>query len=1344
MVPGVYRKLLVAACSLIAFAAVAQQPASIQSFINPGIQSEIIDIKVHEGSKRFATLEVNGNMHVYDLQGRKLLVSSATNEGETGEGSHSIAGAANLLKFSNDGSRVAYFTVDAGFRLYDINKGAITIEARWPDFKKSITQLGIERNFYPEPDDIHFIGDKYLLYLYRAAPPLNNAFLFNIETNKQVGLSKGNGFSMDELLWSKDSVPGFYINEEKDFQRIHINTGIEKWQGSKMPNNAIISFKDNNLVVSKDWQPVFKRKDETKRTKAFSKDGKYYGYFTSSSGFRLMNTSNGALLITLDWKNKFVDEEEDGGESFDPDPDEVIFLNDRYLLVLYDQGSVNNNAFLFDLSGMKQVMLDGKYGFNLEEVLWSQDSLAALDPLPMRKAQPVQMNVKGEKFSIAKDDIDKWVVISSQGLSLTDDNEAFSDSFPYPETKSKGEKDPAVIQDENYIRDLVYQHPAWQSISKYYRDTLVVEWYGNDTIANNIIAYYQFTNTTRNVLYHKGIRITEKLSGKETGFYITTDIDYIGDSYLFELASPVEIGSKKGQGLLFLHPDNDSLKILYSLSGANDFSMGTFISSPDKNYIVFPQKVNKNYKRWVQLNVLSVKTGVLKTILEIPAEGVREYTEWIRDDYKQLSRYAFLGNEYFIIQGNADDFPVNTQLFETTNWSKLLEIPKKVVNQESFTMPLKSLFIAGDSLLLNNTTAWMYRDNLFADIVLPTDADEDYTLIETEDHIPTNFLKQVPLVSDQLSEKLFFRDSVYFDEEGNPKMLYGKEYLEPLEDLNQRRYFKHVKGNLSLEYYPHKMWGDFENSNEYSDTALGQHVRFTAANGKTLILRSPFGPSTAIIKATISADDKYVFTGSNYNYVDIWSAADGSYLGTVIPNDKNGFLIINKDQYYYSTSADNTRYLYVKLNGKVYPAEEVDAFLNRPDKVMESMSFIDNPQLLAFYKQFALQQQQLSGADSMIHNGQRPLIDLSLEQIPLSTTENKVLFGYSVQSVSAPAKAYLWANNIRVDSTESVSAGSLNNWQVLLQEGSNKIQVEVVNAEGFHSFKETFYINYVPSEPARFRMIGKVMAVSEYEKQSYNLKYAVKDAHDIALGLTEMAEAKTDSLFNEKVSKDRFAAWKQNLVKTEVDDMVIFYLAGHGALDQNGTFYFATPGTDLSAPEKNGISINELQNLFTGIPARKRLLILDACHSGNAATLAMVKRFGSVQRSASESEGLTARGAVDDEVAASSSISERNYSEMVSRQLSTDNSGQGVQIIAATSGGGVAFESDQWENGAFTHYFIDGMNYYHADQNGDGMMLMSELVNYVVEKVKAVTNGKQVPEARQVSWERDWILFKKS
>ncbi|HEY0750579.1 MAG TPA: hypothetical protein VGD26_05460, partial [Chitinophagaceae bacterium] len=60
------------------------------------------------------------------------------------------------------------------------------------------------------------------------------------------------------------------------------------------------------------------------------------------------------------------------------------------------------------------------------------------------------------------------------------------------------------------------------------------------------------------------------------------------------------------------------------------------------------------------------------------------------------------------------------------------------------------------------------------------------------------------------------------------------------------------------------------------------------------------------------------------------------------------------------------------------------------------------------------------------------------------------------------------------------------------------------------------------------------------------------------------------------------------------------------------------------------------------------------------------------------------------------------------------------------------------------HYIIDGMNYYNADQNGDGMMQMSELVNYVVEKVKDVTNEKQVPEARQVSWERDWILFKKS
>lgn len=1226
MVKFFCRKLLVAACFLLFYAASAQQVPAVQSFINPGIQSDIIDLKVHEGTKRFATLEVNGNMHVYDLQGRKLLASSATNEGETGEGSYNLVGAKNLMKFSSDGSKVAYFTVDAGFRLYDINTTAIIIEANWPDFKKTVRQLGREMEFTPAPDDIHFIGNRYLLYTYNATTALNNAFLFDLHMNKQVIFGKSNGFSIDELFWSEDSVPGFYINEEKDFQRIHINTGVEKFTGKGGSSNELLTIKDNQLMVSKSWIPVFTEEVTSTRTRAYSKDRKYLGYFTARSGFRLMNTETGELVIRLDWKNKFSNDDEDNDNDFDPEPDEVMFINDRYMLVLYDYESVNNNAFLFDLFSMKQVMVDGKYGFCMEEVLWSKDSVLAVDPLPMRKAEPVLLNVKSERFTIKREDTDNLVVINRSGMTISDDIESFSDSVPYPEQNDVANTSPVIKQKEYHVQNRVYQDPAWESIRKYYNDTLVVEWLTTDTVRNNVFAYYRFTNTTKNIYYHQGVEITELATGKDAGLYITSDIVDIGYSYLFKLAVPKEIDGKKHQDMVIVHPTKEKVKILHSFAGAGQFSTGTFISSADKKYIVFPQKVNKNYRQWFQLNVLSVNTGKLTTILEIPAAGVREYTEWIREDYKQLSRYAFLGNEYFIIQGDPNDLPVNTQLFETTNWSKLLEIPKKVVDTESFQMPLTTLFNSGDSLLLNNTNTWLYRDNVFADIIIPENADHDYQLIEGEDSWQSNFLKQYPIVSDELTERLYLYDSLYYDEEGNPKMLKGTEYLEPKFDTDKRRYFRHVKGKLMLEYYPHKSWTDFENSNAYADTALKQHIRFKAANGKTTILKSPYGSSMAFVKAAISKDDRYVFTGSNYNSIDIWNAEDGSYMATVMPNDKNGFLIINKDQYYYSTSGDNTRYLYVKLNGKVYPAEEVDAFLNRPDKVMESLDFINNPQLLDFYKAFYKQQQNLNGSDTMLLNHSRPMVDIDLNNVPLSTNSNRISFDYLVNSSLPLTKVYLWSNNIRIDSADVVLRDKKNNWQVLLEEGSNKLQVEVVNAEGLHSFKETFYVNYVPTEPVKYKMIGKVMAVSEYEKPSYNLKYAVKDARDMAAGLSVLASAKTDSLFNEDVNKDAFRTWKENLKQTNVDDIVVFYLAGHGALDKDGIFYFATSSTDLSEPGKNGISINELQNLFAGISARKRLLILDACHSGNAATLQMIKQFGSVQRASNESEGLTEIG----------------------------------------------------------------------------------------------------------------------
>ena len=57
-------------------------------------------------------------------------------------------------------------------------------------------------------------------------------------------------------------------------------------------------------------------------------------------------------------------------------------------------------------------------------------------------------------------------------------------------------------------------------------------------------------------------------------------------------------------------------------------------------------------------------------------------------------------------------------------------------------------------------------------------------------------------------------------------------------------------------------------------------------------------------------------------------------------------------------------------------------------------------------------------------------------------------------------------------------------------------------------------------------------------------------------------------------------------------------MAGHGVLDQDFNFNFASYDIDTQNPSVNGISFSNIESLVDSIPVRKKLVLIDACHSG--------------------------------------------------------------------------------------------------------------------------------------------------
>jgi len=68
-------------------------------------------------------------------------------------------------------------------------------------------------------------------------------------------------------------------------------------------------------------------------------------------------------------------------------------------------------------------------------------------------------------------------------------------------------------------------------------------------------------------------------------------------------------------------------------------------------------------------------------------------------------------------------------------------------------------------------------------------------------------------------------------------------------------------------------------------------------------------------------------------------------------------------------------------------------------------------------------------------------------------------------------------------------------------------------------------------------------------------------------------------------------------------------------------------------------------------------------------------------------------------------------------------------------------ESDQWKNGLFTYCLLSGIKDMSSDVNKDGMILLSEIQDYVYSKVSELSGGKQRPTTRRENLEFDFRVW---
>lgn len=261
------------------------------------------------------------------------------------------------------------------------------------------------------------------------------------------------------------------------------------------------------------------------------------------------------------------------------------------------------------------------------------------------------------------------------------------------------------------------------------------------------------------------------------------------------------------------------------------------------------------------------------------------------------------------------------------------------------------------------------------------------------------------------------------------------------------------------------------------------------------------------------------------------------------------------------------------------------------------------------------------------------------------------------------------------------------------------------------------------------------IGISDYEDNNYDLNYAAKDANDIAAKFGT-DETKVFKITNKKAIKEQILSVKAELMKSQVDDRVILFVAGHGLLDGNLDYYVGTHDVDFESPAVRGLPYEDLESLLDGIPARKKLMLIDACHSGE-----VDKDDSELVASTTTSSGtINARG-FKTVVSKSEGLGLQNSFELMQELFADLRKGTGAVVISSASGAEFALESDAWKNGVFTYSILEGLENKKCDSNKDGAVQVSELKDYVFDRVSELTNGKQHPTSRRENLEYDFTVW---
>lgn len=565
--------------------------------------------------------------------------------------------------------------------------------------------------------------------------------------------------------------------------------------------------------------------------------------------------------------------------------------------------------------------------------------------------------------------------------------------------------------------------------------------------------------------------------------------------------------------------------------------------------------------------------------------------------------------------------------------------------------------------------------------------------------------------------------------------------LEEQKELDP--YYEHYIKSLKRGVYLDNSY--FRDSSLLYTSSDSFHIQ-AKIQGPDLIVSYKNGEEKAIntghsdIISSVAINEKYGFiaTSSWDGMIRFWDVESLQLLTIFGAFGDGQFVYIDPDGYYFS-SKNALSYIGFSLGNHLYAFEQFDLKYNRPDLVIKDLPYFDDFYQEAFEKAYYKRLSKLGIQEDQLELS-KDLPKLEILNNPAEALNgNELTIQLKCESKNSDLSIFhLFVNGVPEFGRFGKNlTGRMYQDEIKLQlnPGTNYIQCYVTNQKSASSLKQSVLIE-APKSQEKSDLYLLTIGVSTYAQSNYNLSYASKDARDVKeyFDLSRSFDKiHTQMLLDAAATKENILSMRDYFAEADINDVVVLFVAGHGVLDDELDYYFAPHDMNFIKPEEKGVPFEIFDEILDDTKCRKKVMFLDACHSGEIDKDEVIKSYIADE----EEEGELQFRRVGRTI---KNINEINSFEL-SRALFADmRISNGSTVISSSGGAEYAIEGAKWHNGVFTYALLKGLRDKEADLNRDKRISVGELQLYVQSEVNNLTNGKQTPTSRVENLNYDFII----